>query len=280
MEILKVIYKNEIEVKEISLLKSLFIIIMFTLIPGIINFVSTFTMILIDEDVSLGIVMIVGAIIIIFVNIIVVIIMGKKYTHKDSIKINSNKIKLTKKDFFYVFLIIIGYILIREALLFDMLSQFEGPISEDDIDFFVNNTKDIEIIIFGFLLYAQTLIEAPIIEELLFRGILLNGLLNKYKSNPKKAIFYSAIMFGVVHLNIPQGINAFIAGLILGFIYYYTKSLKLTMFAHFINNLIIFIPVPGSIIVKIIYVGIGVYAFLKGMKYIIKINTINIGQNY
>ena len=33
------------------------------------------------------------------------------------------------------FLIIIGYILIREAILFDVLSQFEGPISEDDIDF-------------------------------------------------------------------------------------------------------------------------------------------------
>ena len=47
MKILKSIYENEVEVKEISVLKSLFIIIMFTLIPGIINFLLTFIMILI-----------------------------------------------------------------------------------------------------------------------------------------------------------------------------------------------------------------------------------------
>ena len=41
MKILKSIYENEVEVKEISVLKSLFIIIMFTLIPGIINFLLT-----------------------------------------------------------------------------------------------------------------------------------------------------------------------------------------------------------------------------------------------
>ena len=101
MKILKSIYENEVEVKEISVLKSLFIIIMFTLIPGIINFL-------------------------------------------------------------YVFLIIIGYILIREAILFDVLSQFEGPISEDDIDFFIDNAETIEVVIFGFLMYFQTLITAPI----------------------------------------------------------------------------------------------------------------------
>ena len=41
MKILKSIYENEVEVKEISVLRSLFIIIMFTLIPGIINFLLT-----------------------------------------------------------------------------------------------------------------------------------------------------------------------------------------------------------------------------------------------
>ena len=54
MKILKSIYENEVEVKEISVLKSLFIIIMFTLIPGVINFLLTFIMILIDENISIS----------------------------------------------------------------------------------------------------------------------------------------------------------------------------------------------------------------------------------
>ena len=103
-------------------------------------------------------------------------------------------------------------------------------------------------------MYFQTLITAPIFEELLFRGIILNGLLNKYKNSSKKAIIYSAMVFGLVHLNIPQGINAFIGGIILGFIYCYTKSMKLSIFAHFINNLITFVPVPESLIFKFIYI--------------------------
>ena len=278
MKILKLIYENEVEVKEISVLRSLFIIIMFTLIPGIINFLSTFIMILIDENISIGSVMIRAALILIPVHMVIIITVGKKYTQKDIIKINDKKVKINKKDFLYVFLIIIGYILIREAILFDVLSQFEGPISEDDIDFFIDNAETIEVVIFGFLMYFQTLITAPIFEELLFRGIILNGLLNKYKNSSKKAIIYSAMVFGLVHLNIPQGINAFIGGIILGFIYYYTKSMKLSIFAHFINNLITFVPVPESLIFKLSYIVIGTYVIMKGIKYIRNIKFINISE--
>ena len=278
MKILKLIYENEVEVKEISVLKSLFIIIMFTLIPGVINFLLTFIMILIDKNISIGSVMIIAALILIPVHMVIIITVGKKYTQKDIIKINDKKVKINKKDFLYVFLIIIGYILIREAILFDVLSQFEGPISEDDIDFFIDNAETIEVVIFGFLMYFQTLITAPIFEELLFRGIILNGLLNKYKNSSKKAIIYSAMVFGLVHLNIPQGINAFIGGIILGFIYCYTKSMKLSIFAHFINNLITFVPVPESLIFKFIYIVIGTYVIMKGIKYIRNTKLINISK--
>lgn len=278
MKILKLIYENEVEVKEISVLKPLFIIIMFTLIPGVINFLLTFIMILIDENISIGSVMIIAALILIPVHMVIIITVGKKYTQKDIIKINDKKVKINNKDFLYVFLIIIGYILIREAILFDVLSQFEGPISEDDIDFFIDNAETIEVVIFGFLMYFQTLITAPIFEELLFRGIILNGLLNKYKNSSKKAIIYSAMVFGLVHLNIPQGINAFIGGIILGFIYCYTKSMKLSIFAHFINNLITFVPVPESLIFKFIYIVIGTYVIMKGIKYIRNTKLINISK--
>lgn len=267
MDTLKAIYRNEIEIKKISALKAFFIIVMFTVIQSIISFVSTIIILIIDDSMSFGKVMIIGMLIMIFVNIIMVMVAGDQFTKERSIKIN-NKVKITKKDFLYVFLIIIGYILIREAVLFDTLSQFEGPVSDADIDYLIDNASVMEANIFWAILYFQSIIQAPIFEELFFRGIILKGLLNKYENSPKKAIIYSAIVFGVIHLNIPQGINAFIGGLILGFIYYYTKSIKLSIFAHIVNNLITFIPIPSNIIIKIIYILLGLFFIIKGMKHI------------
>ena len=206
--------------------------------------------------------------------ILTIMIVARIFTNKNNIINNNIEFKIIKKDFICVFFIIIGYILIRDALLFETLSAFEGPITEEDINFLIENSTDIEAGIVMILLQLQALIQAPIFEELLFRGIILNGLLNRYKGNQKKAILYSAIIFGVVHFNIPQGINAFMIGIILGGIYYYTGSMKLAIFAHFINNLFVFIPVPSNIIIKIAYVALGIFLIIKSIKNI-SINTKN-----
>lgn len=75
---------------------------------------------------------------------------------------------------------------------------------------------------------------APIAEELLFRGIILRGFLKNYK--PATAVIVTAVMFGVFHLNIPQGITATILGMALGFIFLKTGSLWVCMFFHALNN--------------------------------------------
>jgi membrane protease YdiL (CAAX protease family) len=77
-------------------------------------------------------------------------------------------------------------------------------------------------------------ITGPILEEVLFRGIILDGFLNRYK--PGKAIFWSALLFGLFHLNPWQFIPAFLIGLLLGYIYLKTRSLIPVIFIHIINN--------------------------------------------
>lgn len=79
-------------------------------------------------------------------------------------------------------------------------------------------------------------ITAPIFEEILLRGILFVGLLNRY--SPKKAIIISALFFGIYHLNIVQFVNASAIGLILGIIYYKTNSLVLCIVIHMIHNIV------------------------------------------
>ena len=75
---------------------------------------------------------------------------------------------------------------------------------------------------------------APIFEEWLCRGMVLRGLLTKMK--PASAIVISAIFFAVIHANPWQALNAFLIGLVMGYVYYKTGSLILTMIIHFVNN--------------------------------------------
>ncbi len=89
--------------------------------------------------------------------------------------------------------------------------------------------------IWGFVTVA---IAAPILEELLMRGIVLDGLLRNY--SPWKAIVWSAILFGALHLNPWQFVVGFLIGCALGYLYWKTKSLYLCMFIHFVNNGIAF----------------------------------------
>ena len=75
---------------------------------------------------------------------------------------------------------------------------------------------------------------APIFEEWMCRGMVLRGLLTKMK--PGWAIVISALFFAVIHANPWQALNAFLIGLVMGYVYYKTGSLILTMLIHFINN--------------------------------------------
>ena len=75
---------------------------------------------------------------------------------------------------------------------------------------------------------------APVFEEWLCRGVVLRGLLAK--NSPKTAIIVSSVFFAVIHFNPWQAIPAFILGLLFGYVYYKTGSLKLTMLMHCANN--------------------------------------------
>ena len=82
--------------------------------------------------------------------------------------------------------------------------------------------------------FLTVAIMAPIFEEWLCRGMVLRGLLKKMK--PVWAIVVSALFFALIHGNPWQALNAFILGMVMGFVYYRTGSLLLTMLIHFVNN--------------------------------------------
>jgi uncharacterized protein len=71
---------------------------------------------------------------------------------------------------------------------------------------------------------------SPILEELVFRGTFLTGMLEKY--TPLKAIILTAIFFALVHIQPSQIVPAFFWGLLLGYIFYKTRSIVLCVIIH------------------------------------------------
>ncbi len=73
----------------------------------------------------------------------------------------------------------------------------------------------------------------PIVEELLFRGLVLQSL-RKYGNG--FAIVGSAMLFGLYHGNFVQMVFAFIAGLVMALVVVRTGSLWTSIVIHFLNN--------------------------------------------
>ena len=102
------------------------------------------------------------------------------------------------------------------------------------------------------LAFISVAILAPIVEEIIFRGIIFNeGAKYKGGSFP---IIISALLFGLAHMQPIQIVYAFIVGLIFGFVYSKTHSLPIVMFLHMLNNLLTLFPEPFSTFISIIQI--------------------------
>ena len=84
--------------------------------------------------------------------------------------------------------------------------------------------------------YGYIFLTAPIFEEIIYRGIFYDGMRKKGYSVVTAAVF-SAVLFGVMHLNVVQGVNAFVLGLLTAFVYEQTQKLFIPILFHIINNI-------------------------------------------
>ena len=72
-------------------------------------------------------------------------------------------------------------------------------------------------------------------EELLFRGV-LQQLFAKWTGKVHLAIFISAFLFSAIHMQFFGFLPRFVLGLVLGYMFYWSKNLWLPILAHFTNN--------------------------------------------
>lgn len=76
----------------------------------------------------------------------------------------------------------------------------------------------------------------PVAEELLCRGAILGTLLLMMPRRPWVCIVVSALIFGLIHLNPVQMVFGSLYGLLLGWLFWRTKSLLPSIVVHVANN--------------------------------------------
>ncbi|MBQ8954805.1 MAG: CPBP family intramembrane metalloprotease, partial [Clostridia bacterium] len=81
---------------------------------------------------------------------------------------------------------------------------------------------------------AYAVLLAPLIEEYMYRGVLLEGL-RRY--GERFAVVSSAVIFGLAHGNLMQFLPAALIGWFLGYVRVKTGSLGVCMLLHALNNL-------------------------------------------
>jgi membrane protease YdiL (CAAX protease family) len=124
-------------------------------------------------------------------------------------------------------------------------------------------------------------------EELLFRGLILDGLIKNYSK--RKAIIISALLFGIIHLNPWQFLTGLIFGLVFAWICIKTNSILLCIYIHSFNNLLStiairlknIIPIKGYNVIDmaskefhplwfdlsgLVLLGLGIILLMKGFE--------------
>lgn len=108
-----------------------------------------------------------------------------------------------------------------------------SPIFENLFDYYKETISTL-FIADTTIVAMYVVILAPIIEELMLRGIMFNRL--RQGLSFRYANLLQAVVFGIYHWDIIQGLYAFALGLLLGYIYEKTRTLLAPIIVHVIIN--------------------------------------------
>ena len=119
-----------------------------------------------------------------------------------------------------------------------LLVVASGVVIEPILSMFPTEAYDnvMQTIGFGGWAILSTVVAAPVLEEVLFRGLIFESFGERFGRGA--GLLISALLFGLIHGVPVQMVNAFVVGLILGYIYLRTRSLVSVIIIHAVNNAI------------------------------------------
>ena len=125
-----------------------------------------------------------------------------------------------------VLMVVPGLVFLAGA--FNTIVQYVFPMSADDIARFEDTMAP------GVVPILFSCVAAPVLEEMLFRGVILRGFLRQYSRT--FAILWSATLFGIAHLNLYQMATAIVLGIVSGWLYERCRSLWPSILLHAAYN--------------------------------------------
>jgi len=114
----------------------------------------------------------------------------------------------------------------------------ETEAAADRLTHLLLDTNNIPTIVLNILIIC---VIAALCEEFMFRG-LLQTLFGRVIRNPHVIIWIVAILFSAIHLQFYGFITRMFLGAWLGYLMYFTKTIWIPVWAHFVNN---FISIAG-----------------------------------
>ena len=117
-----------------------------------------------------------------------------------------------------------------------------------------------EIKLLPVLSVISTAIIGPIIEEFVFRGIIYNKL--KESFTIISSIVLVSLLFGIFHLNLIQGIYAFMLSIVVSICYEKSHNLYVPILIHCFANITTSLLLPFILVLKFIYIDIFFIMFL------------------
>ena len=194
-----------------NIFEAIVVVVLFLFFSGVLIFINLVFGNLINIYIMGGLSMLIG----VFVTKRII----EKW-HSQRIELN---FKFTKDTIFYKILFLLVFLIIGLITpLLKIISSYNGVL--------LNPLNDFYYLLGGLLI-------APFVEEILFRRIILSGLLTKY--NYKVAIFITSLLFALMHFtSLSHVFTAFMFGVFSGYLYFRTSNLLSVIFLHFFNNLI------------------------------------------
>lgn len=147
----------------------------------------------------------------------------KKHTGEKSFPLNFRHI-------IYLPVVAIAAVALQTGFISPLVGLIAVP--EPLIPFLLEDT--FQLTFFSFL---TVVLLAPLLEEVFFRGIIQEGLMQR--RGPVVAILLTSLLFGFIHLNPWQFVTGFLLGLFVGWLYYLTRDLLLAIGFHLFNNLFV-----------------------------------------
>lgn len=164
----------------------------------------------------------------------VLVILGLKYFWKLKL-FNDFSIPKSKT---IILLILIAFLVVL-IMPFFSFDSFLNNIKEGTISFNFPSTKNFFYNSYYEIFYnVRLIVIGPVLEELYFRRIIQKQLIaTNYSSFT--AILIASLLFSIGHLDLSNFISAFIGGVILGYAYFKTKNIFISILLHSLINVFV-----------------------------------------